>query len=60
MMRQNQKKLRQVKQKRHYVNVIKNDLISNTDYPKIYTLMESINQIMKRFGQRAISLKIMT
>jgi len=37
------KKLRQVKQKRHYVNVIKNDLIGNTDYPKITTLIESIN-----------------
>ena len=52
------KKLRQVKQKRHYVNVIKNDLIGNTDYPKIITLLESINQILKRFGQRSVSLSL--
>jgi len=51
------KKLRQVKQKRHYLTVIKNDLIGNTDYPKITTLLESINQILKRFGQRTISLQ---
>jgi len=54
------KKLRQVKQKRHYINVIKNDLLSNTDYPKITTLMESINQILKRYGQRSISLQTKT
>jgi len=54
------KKLRQVKQKRHYVNVIKNDLISNTDYPKITTLLESINQILKRYGQRSISFQAKT
>ena len=51
------KKLRHVRQKRHYLVVIKNDLISNTDYPKITTLLESINQILKRFGQRPISLQ---
>lgn len=50
------KKLRQVKQKRHYVNVIKNDLISNTDYPKVMSLLEGINQIMKQFGQRPVTL----
>jgi len=49
------KKLRQVKKVRHYLIVIKNDLIGNTDYPKITTLLESINQILKRFGQRTIS-----
>jgi len=54
------KKLRQVKQKRHYLNVIKNDLLGNTDYPKISTLMESINQILKRYGQRSISLYLKT
>ena len=54
------KKLRQIKQKRHYVNVIKNDLLSNTNYPKITTLMESINQILKRYGQRSISLNLKT
>ena len=52
------KKLRQVKQKRHYVNVIKNDLLSNTNYPKIFALLESINQILKRYHQRPISLQL--
>ena len=52
------KKLRQVKQKRHYVNVIKKDLLSNTNYPKIFTLLESINQILKRYHQRPISLQL--
>jgi len=51
------KKMRQVKQKRHYLTVIKNDLIKNSDYPKIISLLESINQILKRFGQRSISLQ---
>jgi len=51
------KKLRQVKQKRYYLTVIKNDLIKNIDYPKITTLLESINQILKRYGQRPISLQ---
>ncbi len=46
------KKLRHVRQKRHYLVAIKNDLIANTDYPKITTLLASINQILKRFGQR--------
>ena len=53
------KKLRQVRKVRHYLVVIKNDLIENTDYPKIITLLESINQSLKRFGQRPISLKPM-
>jgi len=52
------KKLHQVKQKRHYVNVIKKDLLSNTNYPKIFTLLESINQILKRYHQRPISLQL--
>ena len=49
-------KLRLVRQIRHYLTVIKNDLIENTDYPKIITLLESINQILKSFGQRPIFL----
>ncbi len=53
-------KLRQVRKIRHYLVVIKNDLIENTDYPKIITLLDSINQSLKRFGQRSISLKIKT
>jgi guanosine-3',5'-bis(diphosphate) 3'-pyrophosphohydrolase len=52
------KKLRHVKQKRHYVIVMKNDLISNTDYPKVTMLLESINQILKQFGQRSIALQL--
>ena len=48
------KKLRQVRKVRHYLTVIKNDLISNKDYPKIITLLESINQTLKQFGQRPI------
>ena len=51
------KKLRQVKKLRHYLNIIKNDLISNTDYPKIITLLESANQILKQFHLRPISLQ---
>jgi len=51
------KKLRQVKKLRHYLNIIKNDLISNTDYPKIITLIESANQILKQFRLRPISLQ---
>jgi len=51
------KKLRLVRQIRHYLIVIKNDLIENTDYPKIITLFESINQILKLFGQRPIFLQ---
>jgi len=50
------KKLRQVRKVRHYLTVIKNDLLENTDYPKITTLLESINQSLKQFGQRTISL----
>ena len=50
-------KLRQVKKLRHYLNIIKNDLISNTDYPKIITLIESVNQILKQFRLRPISLQ---
>jgi len=52
------KKLRQVRKIRHYLIVIKNDLIENPDYPKILTLLDSINQSLKRFGQKSISLKI--
>ena len=51
------KKLRQVRKIRHYLTVIKNDLIGNVDHPKIITLLESINQNLKQFGQRTISLQ---
>ena len=52
------KKLRQVRKIRHYLTVIKNDLIENTDYPKTMTLLESINQNLKQFGLRSISLHL--
>ncbi len=51
------KKSRQIKRQRHYVSVIKNDLISNDNYPKVILLLESINQILKQFGQRSILLR---
>ena len=51
------KKLRQVRKVRHYLTVIKNVLIENNDYPKITTMLESINQSLKQFGQRTISLQ---
>ena len=54
------KKLRQVRKIRHYLTVIKNDLLENTDYPKITTLLESINQSLKQFGLRTLSLQSKT
>jgi guanosine-3',5'-bis(diphosphate) 3'-pyrophosphohydrolase len=52
------KKLRQVKKLRHYLSIIKNDLICNVQYPKVITLMESVNLILKQFHQRPISLQV--
>ncbi|MDH3856070.1 MAG: bifunctional (p)ppGpp synthetase/guanosine-3',5'-bis(diphosphate) 3'-pyrophosphohydrolase, partial [Nitrosopumilus sp.] len=51
------KKLRIVRQKRRYLFVIKNDLLDNTDYPKIQTLLESTEQTLKKYGQRSIKTK---
>jgi len=51
------KQIRYLKLKRHNLIVIKNDLISNTNYPKIVTLMETINQILKLYGLRIVSLQ---
>ncbi|MDH3360827.1 MAG: HD domain-containing protein [Nitrosopumilus sp.] len=48
------KKLRILKQKRHYLTAIKNDLIQNSNYPKIIPLIETINDILKKWGQRRI------
>ncbi|MCV0366535.1 MAG: HD domain-containing protein [Nitrosopumilus sp.] len=50
------KKIRQAKQKRHYLTVIKTDL-TNSNYPKIATLLETINQILKRYGLKSVSLQ---
>lgn len=51
------KKLRQVKKIRHYLSIIKKDLVTNTEYPQIISLLETNNLILKQFGQRTISLK---
>lgn len=52
------KKLRNVRQIRHYLIVIRNELVENTDYPKIITLLESVNKILKYFGQKTIHLQL--
>jgi len=46
-----------LKLKRHNLEIIKNDLISNTNYPKIIPLLESINKILKQYNQKPISLQ---
>lgn len=48
------KKLRMIKQKRHYITVIKNDLMGDKDHPKIIILIETINDILKKWNQRPI------
>ncbi|MHA7648069.1 HD domain-containing protein [Nitrosopumilus sp. S4] len=53
-------KLRQVRQKRHYLTIIKNELLENTNYPKLVPLLESVNLVLSRFGQRPISLQVKT
>ena len=50
------KKLRQIRQKRHYLNVIKNDL-PISKYPNILTLLDSVNRIFKKYGQRSVLIK---
>jgi guanosine-3',5'-bis(diphosphate) 3'-pyrophosphohydrolase len=50
------KKLRQVKEKRHYLNIIKNDILGNPNYPYVQSLLESANVIFRKYGQRPISL----
>jgi (p)ppGpp synthase/HD superfamily hydrolase len=52
------KKLRIIRQKRHYLTIIKNDLICNSNYPKITSLIETIDDILKKFGQRPILVQI--
>ncbi len=51
------KRLRYLKLKRRNIVAIKDDLISNTDFPKTIPLLESINKILKLYGQKAISLQ---
>lgn len=50
------KKLRLVRQKRHYLNVIKNDL-PVSQYPNILPMLDSINKKLKKYGQRSILIK---
>jgi len=52
------KKIRQVKQKRHYLSIIKNDLIDNPHYPYVQSLLESANLIFIKYGQRPLSIKL--
>jgi len=51
------KQIRYLKLKRRNLVVIKDDLISNTDFPKTISLLESINKILKLYGQKTISLQ---
>ena len=51
------KKLRQVKQKRHYLSIIKNDLVGNPHYPYVQSLLESANLIFLKYGQRPITIQ---
>jgi (p)ppGpp synthase/HD superfamily hydrolase len=52
------KKLRIIRQKRHYLTIIKNDLMYDSNYPKIIPLIETINDILKRWGQRPVLTQI--
>jgi len=51
------KKLRQVKQKRHYLSIIKNDLAGNPHYPYVQSLLESANLIFVKYGHRPIPIQ---
>lgn len=51
------KKVRQIKQQRHYLSIIKNDLTGNPNYPYVQSLVESANLIFVKFGQRPLSIK---
>ncbi|AJW71700.1 HD domain-containing protein [Nitrosopumilus adriaticus] len=48
------KKLREIKQNRYHLSIIRKDLMSS-DFPKITTLLETINHILRRYGQRVIN-----
>ena len=49
------KKLRLIKKQRHYLTIIKNDLV--TSYPQTISLLEKTNLILKQFRLQPISLK---
>ena len=46
--------MRQIRQNRYHLTLIKNDLTENSQYPQIITLLNSANTIFKKFGQRNI------
>ena len=50
------KKMRLVKQQRRYLSIIRNDILGNSNYPYVQSLIESANVIFIKFGQRPISL----
>ena len=52
------KKSRLVKQQKHYLSIIKNDVLENPNYPNVQSLIESANVIFIKFGQRPISIKV--
>ncbi|QLH04090.1 bifunctional (p)ppGpp synthetase/guanosine-3',5'-bis(diphosphate) 3'-pyrophosphohydrolase [Nitrosopumilus oxyclinae] len=52
------KKLRLVKQQRHYLSIIKNDILGNPNYPYVQSLIESANVIFIKFNQRPISVQL--
>jgi (p)ppGpp synthase/HD superfamily hydrolase len=52
------KKLRLVKQQRHYLSIVKNDILGNSNYPYIQSLIESANAIFIKFGHRPIQVQL--
>ena len=52
------KKLRLVKQQRHYLSIVKNDILGNPNYPYAQSLVDSANIIFRKFGQRPIPVQL--
>jgi len=49
------KRKKTANQKRHYLNVIKKDIIENkSDYPKMSNLIKGINNVLVENGQRSV------
>ena len=46
--------MRQIRQNRHHLTLIKNDLLENSHYPNVFTLLNSANTTFKKYGQRSI------
>ena len=51
------RKMRLVRRQRHYLGIIKDDIIGNLHYPHVQYLMESANVIFKKFRQRPVSMR---